>query len=134
MNLGTQTGSIFTKMVVCVRGILSTETWFTDKQTNGEAVEVERRAEKGTELVGQLVLHDKTIKYRLLRTPIPSCDVLASSEESIGGQAELGEEVHLATFTTEDERIAALKKYFGIVFSEEEREGILARDTAIGAS
>ena len=132
MNLGTMTGSIFTKMVICVRGILSDETWLA-VQTNGDVAEGKRRGEE-PELVGQIVLHDRAVKYRLLKTPIPSCDALASSGEFVGGQAELGDEVPLATFTTEEERVAALKKYFGIVLSEEERGGILGRDTAIGAS
>lgn len=138
MNLGTMTGSIFTKMVICVRGILSDETWLTGQTNgdvaNGDITDGKRGGEP--ELVGQIVLHDKAVKYRLLKTPIPSCEELASDRELVGGggQAELGEEVMLATFTTEEERVAALKKYFGIVLSEEERAGILGRDTAIGAS
>lgn len=136
MNYRTMLESIFTRMVVCVRGILSSETWLTAGLTNGDAAE--RRAEDGekgeAELVGQLVLHNTTLKYRLLRTPIPSTAALSSDREGGGTQPEFGEDVPLATFTTEEERIAALKKYFGVVISEEERAGILGRDTAIGGS
>lgn len=120
MNLSTMTSSIFTRMVFCVRAFFPDEAWFVDRRERDGYAGV---VGKPGEIAGQLTLSGGTLKYRLLNTPV--------STEAEAEGPEWREDVPLATFTTEDERIEALGTYFGIQFSEEEKRAIFGTPTAL---
>ncbi len=80
----------------------SGKTWFTSK------VVVVRMVLEGEEVVGTAILEGNELKRR------------------IKGKTE-----HLGTFKTEEERIEALKRWFDIELSEEERGGIKGMTTQL---
>lgn len=125
MNLSTMTSSIFTRLVVCVRAFFGDEAWFAARaEGDGHGGTVGAGGRERGEIAGQVILAGDSLKYRLLNTPV-----------STQGEAEGPEwsaDVHLATFATEDERVEALRTYFGIRLSDEEKEAILELPTAIG--
>lgn len=126
MNLSTMTDSIFTRMLLCVRAFFADEPWFAERAARdghgGDAVGGSGGRERG-EIAGQIVLLGDTLKYRLLMTPV--------STEGEADGPEWSEDVHLATFATEDERVEALRTYFDVRFSDEEKRAIIGTPTAI---
>jgi arylamine N-acetyltransferase len=104
MNHYTSTSSKiwFTKKIVCVRYLLDGDDGDLAKLEEGEedkGKEDEEGVEKG--IVGQIMLDGNVVKRR------------------IGEESEVLEELR-----SEEERVRALERWFGIVLSQEEREGI----------
>lgn len=107
MSYATSTlpDQVFLKRLICVRTILSTEL-------ESEADFADAGLDKGKEgevtTVGRMILVDREVKKR------------------IGAKT-----TRLAHFETEQERVEALKKWFGIELTQEEREAIKGRGTEI---
>lgn len=119
MNLSTMSESIFTRTLVSVRAFFADEAWFAGRDGSDAGEGRERGA-----IAGQLILVKNMLKYRLLNTPVGT---------KVADAPEWAEDVPLATFTTEDQRVDALRTYFGVELSAEERAAILDLSTAIGA-
>lgn len=94
--------SIFVQMIICVRAILSSEL------SKEELAHVGEDEGGDVRVVGRMLLTKRDIKKRV------------------------GDEVEkLEVFETEEQRVRAFKKYFGIELTGEEREGIRGRATEI---
>jgi hypothetical protein len=101
----TRPDKIFLQKLICVRTILSTEL-----ESGEDFADAGLDKGKASEVttVGRMILIDGEVKKR------------------IGAKT-----TRLAHFETEDERVKALKRWFGIELTQEEREAIKGRGTEI---
>lgn len=118
MNLMTMTSpaSFFVQSVICVRTFLSNEA--LPKTIGGEEAKSSAEGEEEPRRAGQIVLFNDEVKLRRLKP---------------GFEDEYGEYVVIEKFESEEARVEALRKWFGIRLSEEERRAIVGTSTEIKA-
>ncbi|KAL1310685.1 hypothetical protein AAFC00_000946 [Neodothiora populina] len=104
--------SWFTYSVVCVKMVMgkrsSSTTTTTPRQYGQQAAEQLQDSEVEDEIVGDVTLFNNEVKRR------------------VHGEAETVERLE-----TEDQRVAALKKWFGISLTDSERDGIKGKASAL---